>query len=146
MMLGKRRGGITLSHKWRQQAKKLVGQQVIVRDTNGQMHHGVLQKIQDDGIQIRPMGGAGFASYKKHGVNIEQAIASAQETVDAEESFFGAFLILWVLIAGLWAAGAAGAYGAYGYGPYAYGRPGVYGRRRVYRPGPYGPYRRGPYW
>jgi hypothetical protein len=133
-----------LANNWRQQAKQLVGQPVVVRDTKGQMHHGVLQQIQKDGIQIRPMGGAGMAMAKRLHVNVEQAIATRSDEVAGEETFFlPAFLIVWALIAGLWGAAAYGAYAPYGYG---YGRAPYRApyRRGVYRRGGYPPYRG--YW
>lgn len=138
-----------MANNWRQQAKQLVGQQVVVRDTKGQVHHGILQEIQKDGIQLRPMGGAGMASAKRQGIVVEQAIANRADDVEGEEVFFlPAFLIAWALIAGLWGAAAYGAYapyGPYGYG-YGYG-VGPYGRavrRGVYRRAVLPPYRR--YW
>ncbi|MGZ4030711.1 MAG: hypothetical protein ACXVP5_01095 [Tumebacillaceae bacterium] len=135
-----------MANKWKQEAQKLVGQHVVVRDTKGKMHNGILQKIQKDGIQIRPMGGgAGMAAAERQNADMEQAIATRSDAVEGEETFFlGAFLIAWALIAGLWGWGAYGGYG-YGYGaPYAYGVPvrAPYRRAVVRRGVP--PYRR--YW
>jgi hypothetical protein len=142
------REGLVMANKWKQEAQKLVGQHVVVRDTKGQMHNGILQEIKKDGIQIRPMGGAGMAAAERQNADIEQAIATRSDAVEGEETFFlGAFLIAWALIAGLWgwgAYGGYGGYGAYGAAPYAYGVPyrGRYRRGVVRRGVP--PYRG--YW
>ncbi|WP_162531433.1 hypothetical protein [Tumebacillus flagellatus] len=133
-----------MSNQWRSQARQMMGQPIVVRQQDGQVTQGILRKVDDRGLHVQPMGGARFASVMKQKANgaITQAVANEKDAPETEQVFFAAwFLILYALIAGLWA---WGAYPGYGYGRgYGYGGYGGYG----YGPGYGAGYRRrGLYW
>ena len=87
-------------HPMYHHAVRLVGQPVYVH-ANGQIHHGVLHQVTDDGVYLRQVNGAGQVSGQKVSNDIQQVPLSTGDKVDAENVFWPLFFLPWLAIAAL---------------------------------------------
>lgn len=101
---------------------RLVGKRIMAYHVSGQVYHGVLHSVNNDGIYLMHATLINPASSLTNELSADHAISSADDKVDVSEAFFPFLFLPLVALAGLAAAR-----------PYPYPYPYPYG----YYPGPY---------
>ncbi|MCL6516810.1 hypothetical protein [Alicyclobacillus sp.] len=100
----------------RAHAMRFVGQHIIFRTRDGALHHGILQAVNDEGIFVRPVGGATTRlanGSKDRDVRLLGTASAAEMGTTGPEApsdvtqawwpfFFFPFFALWWLAAWAW--------------------------------------------
>lgn len=96
-------------------ARRLVGQHVVVRHQNGVIYHGTLHSVNQQGLYLMNARGANQQiSAQGKTIEVQHAIGNSEDNEQMSEAFFPFLFLPFIALAGLAAASTWYPYGYYG--------------------------------